>query len=134
MNLGKKKALAKRSFGMGEKRIVFVESRLEDIKDAITKQDMRDLREDGAIIIRGIGGRKKIKNKTKKSQGNTRINVNTRKKDYMAATRKLRKYVAEMVKRGNLVKEEALDVRKKIRNKVFRSQAHLKEYIGGLKK
>jgi len=134
MNLGKKKALAKRSFGMGEKRIVFVESRLEDIKDAITKQDMRDLREDSAIIIRGIGGRKKIKNKTKKSQGNTRINVNTRKKDYMAATRKLRKYVAEMVKRGNLVKEEALDVRKKIRNKVFRSQAHLKEYIGGLKK
>ena len=49
-------------------------------------------------------------------------------------TRKLRKYVSEMKKQGRLSKEEITEIRKRIRNKKFRSKAHLKEYIGGLKK
>ena len=39
-----------------------------------------------------------------------------------------------MKKQGRLSKEEVIDIRKKIRNKIFRSKAHLKEYTGGLKK
>ena len=39
-----------------------------------------------------------------------------------------------MKKQGRLSKEEVIDIRKKIRNKIFRSKAHLKEYIGGLRK
>jgi ribosomal protein L19E len=35
---------------------------------------------------------------------------------------------------GKLSKEHFADIRKKIRNRVFRSKAHLKEYIGGAKK
>ena len=134
MNLGKKKALAKRTFGVGESRILFVESRLADIKEAITKQDIKDLHKDGAIIIREVKGRKsKVKVKSK-SQGKVRVNVNKRKKNYMTMTRKLRRYTADMVSRGILVKDEAVEIRKKIRNKAFRSQAHLKEHIGGMKK
>ena len=49
-------------------------------------------------------------------------------------TRKLRRYVAEMKKQGKLTPEEIKDIRNKIRNKAFRSKAHLKEYIGGLQK
>ena len=49
-------------------------------------------------------------------------------------TRKLRGYVNEMKKQGKISKEEADKIRKKIRNKVFKSKAHLKEYIGGLKR
>ena len=52
MNLKKKKALAARTFGVGLERIEFVKPRLEEIKEAITKQDMKDLKESGAIIIR----------------------------------------------------------------------------------
>ena len=59
MNLNKKKELAKRTFNVGEERIVFVESRLKDIKEAITKQDMRDLRQDKAIIIKEKKGRRR---------------------------------------------------------------------------
>lgn len=134
MNLNKKKELAKRTFGIGKDRIIFVDSRLEDIKEAITKQDIRDLRRDGAIIIREVGGRKKIKNKVRRGRGNIRKGTKVRKRDYIILTRKLRKHTAELKKSGELSKENSDDIRKKIRNRIFRSKSHLREHIGGLKK
>ena len=59
MNLGKKKMLASRTLKVGKERIVFVKGRLEEIKDAITKQDIRDLNKEGAILIKDVKGRKK---------------------------------------------------------------------------
>ncbi|MFH1608130.1 MAG: 50S ribosomal protein L19e [archaeon] len=135
MNLSKKKTLAVRALDVGKARILFVESRLDEIKEAITKQDIRDLVKEGAIVVKEIKGRLKNKKKsTKRSTGNIRKKVNTRKRDYVIMTRKLRGYVAELKKRGELSKEEVDDIRKKIRNKIFRSKAHLREYIGGLRK
>ncbi|MEX0921034.1 MAG: 50S ribosomal protein L19e [Candidatus Pacearchaeota archaeon] len=134
MNLSKKKELAKRTFNVGKERIAFVESRLDEIKEAITKQDMRDLKKDGAIVVKEIKGRKKTRAKRKRSTGNIRKKVNKRKTEYMALTRKLRKYVAEMKKQKELSGEDVKDIRKKIRNRLFRSKAHLKTYIGDLKK
>ena len=70
MNLRNKKELAKRTFNIGKDRIVFLKSRLEEIKEALTKQDIRDLRQDGAILIKDIKGRKKVKKrKTRKGPG-----------------------------------------------------------------
>ncbi len=134
MNLNKKKSLAVRTLKVGKQRIVFLRSRLDEIKEAITKQDIRDLRKEGAIFVKDIKGRKKVEKKNKRSPGNIRKKVNKRKQKYVIMTRKLRKYVAEMKKQGRLSKEEVIDIRKKIRNKIFRSKAHLKEYTGGLKK
>ena len=135
MNLKNKKELARRTLDAGKGRIVFVQSRLEDIKEALTKQDIRDLKDDGAIVIKEAKGRKKvIKRKTRKGPGKVRKKVNTRKQDYAIMTRKLRKYVAEMKKQGRLSPEEIKDIRNKIRNKSFRSKAHLKQHIGGLRK
>jgi len=134
MNLRKKKQLAINTLGVGKSRIVFVESRLDEIKEAITKQDIRDLKQEGAIIVKEITGKKKaVKRKNKRGPGNIKKKLNTRKQDYVIMTRKLRGYVAELKKRKELSREEVLDIRKKIRNKKFRSKAHLKEYIGGLK-
>ncbi|MCX6746840.1 MAG: hypothetical protein NTU63_01760 [Candidatus Pacearchaeota archaeon] len=132
MNLKKKKLLAARTFGVGLERIAFSNSRLDEIKEAITKQDIRDLQKDGAITIKNIKGRKtNIKKKKKRSTGNIKKKVKTRKRDYMILTRKLRKYVAEV--RGKLTKKELEDVRKKIKNKFFRDKNHIKEYFGGNK-
>ena len=52
----------------------------------------------------------------------------------MIMTRKLRKYVEGVKKQGTLNRDEGKDIRKKIRNRLFRSKAHLKDYIGGLKR
>lgn len=134
MNLGKKKELAKRTFNVGKERIVFAKSRLEDIKEAITKQDMRDLKKDKAIIIKEKKGRRKVKKKRKRSPGNIRKRGRKRKKDYVLLTRKLRKYVSEMESQGKISKEKANEIRKKIRNKMFRSKSHLREYLKGEKK
>jgi len=134
MNLNKKKELAKRTFGVGEKRIVFIESRLEDIKEAITKQDMRDLREDGAILVTNVAGRRRKITKRSRSPGNIRKKVNKRKKEYVTITRKLRKHLRGEKEQGNLSKEESDDLRKKVRNRIFKSKAQLKEHLRGIKK
>jgi large subunit ribosomal protein L19e len=134
MNLSKKKELAARTLKVGKERIVFVKSRLEEIKEAITKQDIRDLNKEGAIIIKEKKGRKKVKKrKTRRSRGNIRKKVKKRKQNYVVLTRKLRNYVAELKNRGELSKEEIKEIRKKIRNKDFRSKSNLKEYLEGLK-
>ena len=133
MNLTKKKSLAARTLGVGQKRIKFVESRLDEIKEALTKQDIRDLHNDGAIIIAEIGGRKvKAKKKKRRSAGNVRKKVNKRKQNYVKLTRKLRKYLKES--EGKLTKKEKEDLRNKIRNKFFASKANFKEYIAGVRK
>ena len=135
MNLRNKKKLAARSFKIGKDRIVFLKSRIEEIKEAITRQDIRDLKKEGAIVIKEIRGKRKKKRKSKRRvEGRVRKKVKKRKKKYVILTRKLRKYVSEMKKRGNLSREEVVEIRKKIRNKLFRSLSHLKEHVRGMRK
>ena len=134
MNLSKKKELARRTLGVGKGRIVFLESRLDDIKEAITKQDIRDLQREGAILIKEIKGRRKVlRVKRKKGPGKIKKRVNTRKREYVTLTRRLRKYVGELKKRGEISGEDFKDTRKKIRNKFFKSKSQLKSHIGGIK-
>jgi len=133
MNLNKKKKLAERTFGIGKSRIVFVDSRLEDIKEAITKQDIRDLYKDGAIIIKEKIGRKKIIKKRNRSTGNIRKKIKKRKKDYVILTRKLRRYILDMKKQGKISNVNLKDIRKKIRNKTFKNKMQLREQIEGVK-
>ncbi len=135
MNLKKKKSLAVKALKLGRERIVFLQSRLEEIKDAITKQDIRDLKKEGAIVVKEIKGRKKVKRKSKKrGVGKVKKKVNKRKQEYVKMTRKLRKHVAVKKKSGELSKEEIKDIRNKIRNRKFSSLRNLKEYTGGLRK
>jgi len=134
MNLNKKKELAARTLKIGKERIIFVKSRLDEIKEAITKQDIRDLKKDKAIIIKEIKGRKKKEKKRKRSVGNIRKKVRKRKKEYVILTRKLRTYIRGLKSQGRLSLEEIKEIRKKIRNKVFKSKAALREYIGGISK
>lgn len=135
MNLSKKKFLASKTLKVGKDRITFVKTRLEDIKEAITKQDIKDLQKDGAIFVKDIKGRKKnLKRKRKRSTGNIRKKVKKRKRDYVIMTRKLRKYVKELRNQEKLLREDSKDIRKKIRNKQFKSLGNLKEYIRRIKK
>lgn len=134
MNLRTKKELAAKTLKVGKERVKFVDARREDIKEAITKQDIRDLIADGAILVKEVKGRKKVRRKNKRSPGNIRKKVNKRKKEYVIMTRKLRRYVAELKKQGRLNSEEIAGIRKKIRNRIFRSKAHLKEYLEEMRK
>ena len=132
MNLRAKKQLAANTLGVGKERIVFVNERIEEIKEAITKQDIRDLASSGAIIVKPAGGRRKnVKRKNKKGPGKIKKKVKKRKKDYVKMTRKLRKTLADKKRKGEIDRKEFKEIRKKIRNKIFKSKTHLKEYLGG---
>lgn len=135
MNLKKQKSLARRTLKAGRKKIVFLQSRQDEIKEAITKKDIKDLHEAGAIIVKEVRGRRKKKRQSaRRSVGNIKKHMKKRKKDYVLLTRKLRAYVRETETQNRLSKKEIGEIRKKIRNKAFRSKAHLKEYVEGLKK
>jgi large subunit ribosomal protein L19e len=130
-----KRDLAAKTLKVGKDRITFVRARLEEIKEAITKQDIRDLVVSGAILVKPIKGRKtNTKRKNRRGVGKVKKKVNVRKKEYVIMTRKLRNYVQEQKKQGRLSKEEVIEIRKRIRNRAFKSKANLKLYIEGLRK
>lgn len=132
MNLENKKMLASKTLGVGKRRIVFDTLRLEEIKEAITKQDIRDLYENGAILIREVSGRKtKPKRKTRRGPGKRKMMPFDRKAHYVAITKKFRRYINELRNQKKLSQEQYEELRKKIKAKVFKNKAHLKNYIGG---
>ena len=112
MNLNSKKELAKRTLGVGKEKIIFLPSKIKEINEAITKQDIRDLYKEGAITIkRKKGMRKKEKRKTKKGEGKIKKKVKKRKKEYMIITRKLRKIVSGLKKHGKISDKEVNELR-----------------------
>lgn len=134
MNLRKQKSVAARLLKVGKDRIKFLPPRLNELKEAITKQDIQQLKQEGAIVVEDKKGRKKVNKKKRKGPGSIKKKVNTRKRDYVILTRKLRKYVQHLKSKGELSREEALDIRKKIRNRYFKNLANLKKYIRELKR
>ncbi len=130
MNLGKKKKLAARVTKVGIDRISFNQDRLNEIKDAITNQDIRDLIKDKAIIIKPVKGRKtKARRKIKRGLGKIKKKVRKRKRNYVKLTRKLRKQAKILKKTGKINAEDYKKIRKQIRSKSFRSKSHLMESL-----
>ncbi|MEK6855586.1 MAG: 50S ribosomal protein L19e [Nanoarchaeota archaeon] len=133
MNLSKKKALAAETLGVGKGRIIFNTARLDEIKEALTKQDIRDLYVAGAISIREIIGSKKVVPKeNRRRAGSIKKKVNKSKEVYMAITRKLRRYIKELLSHEKITKLQYLKLRQEIRAHSFKSKAHLKERLVNL--
>ncbi len=131
-NLDKRKELAAKVLGVGKNKIVFDSLRLPEIKEAITKQDIRDMYAEGIISVKeNRGRRKKEIRTTKKGPGKTKRKVRDKKRDYVILVRKLRGYAKELKNKGDIAPESYTELRKKIKARGFKSKAHLKEYIGG---
>ena len=128
--LRKRKALASKVLGVGKNKIIFDSSKLPEIKEAITKQDIRDLYDAGIIMIReSRGTKKKIKRTTKRGPGKMKRKVKPGKREYVIITRKLRGYVSELKTQGKLNQNEFENIRKKIKARAFKNKAHLKEHL-----
>ena len=130
MKLDLKKRLASKTLKVGKGRILLDNQRLDEIKEAITKQDIKELNESGAIKIKDVGGRRKIKKrKTRRRAGKIKVRVKKRKQEYVKITRKLRGYIKELKNQEKIDVETYKDLRKKIRNRIFKSKRNLKETI-----
>tara|TARA_Y100000034_G_C6901927_1_gene417388 strand:- start:1305 stop:1808 length:504 start_codon:yes stop_codon:yes gene_type:complete len=135
MNLRTRKELAAKVLKVGKNRIQFAKDNLNEIKEAITKQDMKDLHKEGFISIKPIKGRKKIKKrKTRRGPGKIKKKVNKRKQIYVKITRKLRSYLKELKSQEKISNELFWGLRKKIRMREFRSKSHLKEHLVNVSK
>jgi large subunit ribosomal protein L19e len=135
MNLKKKKELSARTLGVGKNRIYFNPEHLTDIKEAITKQDIRDLYSEKIITIKPILGRKKReKRKTKIGFGHIKKKIRNRKQIYVKITRKLRGYLKELRNLKIIPQELYLELRKKVKTREFKSKASLREYLETTKK
>lgn len=129
MNLEKKKLLAARTLGVGKNRILFNTARLSEIKDSITKQDIRDLVLSKAIVIKSIKGRKKIKKKSRRRAGSVRKKIKGGKQEYVKRIRRLRSYLKELRNQNKLSDESYWKLRKEIKAGIHRTKHHLKERI-----
>ncbi len=130
MNLSQKKALASRTLGVGKGRIRFVDGRIEEIKEAITSQDMINLVKNGAIQIKPIKGRlANVSRTTRKGQGKIKKKIRKTKRNYVIKTRKLREYLKNLRTYGKISKENYVKIRKEIRSSKLKSKSHLKEYL-----
>lgn len=130
MNLKNKKILAGKVLGVGANKISFNNERLNEISEAITRQDMVDLHNAGAIIIKEKCGRRKVEKRTsRRKAGKIKKSVFNRKKDYVTITRKLRNYLNELKGQGKISDEEYVESRKKIKTRAFKTKLQFKEYL-----
>jgi large subunit ribosomal protein L19e len=134
MNLKKKKELAAKTLGVGKHRVSFSPTGLSEIKEAITKQDIKSLLEEGIISIKPVKGRRKLeKRNRRRGPGKIKMKVKHRKQDYVKITRKLRKHI-KMLKNENAIERELYyDIRKKIKMRTFKNLSNLKEYLANIK-
>ena len=130
MKLENKKGFAANVLGVGKGRIIFNKTRLSEIKEAMTRQDIKDLFNDGAIAIREIRGRLKVeKRSTRRRAGRRRQPVKNKKRIYMTISRKLRSYIDELRKAEKISQEQFLILRKEIKASTFKDKMHIKERI-----
>ena len=130
MKLDLKKKLAVKTLGVGKEKIIFNNSRLDEIKEAITRQDIRDLVKSGAIVIKENRGRKtNIKRKTRRKAGSIKVKVKQRKQEYVKLIRKLRNYLKELKKQGKLDGKKYKELRAQARNRKFKSKRNLRESL-----
>lgn len=138
VNLRKKRELISRVLGVGVNRIRFEPDKLDDIADAITREDMRSLIKNGTIWtvkIRGISrsrAEKKLKTRRKHgtSAGSKKGKKTARqgkKEVYVKRTRAMRRHLKILKARNEINRDTFWDLYKKVNGGNVRSLSHLRE-------
>ena len=123
------KRLASHILGVGINRVRFDIDRLDDIQEALTKADIRDLIKDNAISSKPIKKRRvKIRYK-RRGTGKRKKTVRRRKQTYVKLIRKLRKHLALLKQNNIITSAECNKLRLLAKAGQFKSLRHLKDQI-----
>ena len=140
VNLKAKKRLVSRIVGVGVNRVRFDNDHLDDIADAITRDDIRSLMTANTITIKSFTGTSRGRAKIKKIQKSKRGTKQGSKKGrkgaregkktvYVNKVRALR-YVLKIAKdRKEIDNETFKSIYKKIGGNTIRNKAHLRSII-----
>ncbi len=137
VNLKAKKRLASRVTGVGVHRIRFDSDHLEDIADAITRENIRSLITANTIQIKSFTGtsrgrahvKKAQKNKRGTKQGSKQGRKGARvgkKEVYVAKVRALRRLLKIAKDRKDITNPEFWALYKKVGGNTVRNKAHLR--------
>lgn len=141
MNLKLQKRIAADVLKVSYKRVWFDQTRLEEIKEAITKEDIRSLvatgvvREKPAKSNSRVRARKTATQKRKglrRGQGSRKGRATARlpsKQVWMAKVRVQRKFVRELLDQKVIAKPTYNDFYRKVKGNFFRSRRHIKLYM-----
>ncbi len=138
MNLKSRKETVSRMLGVGKDRIVFNTDHLDDIKEAITKYDLRGLIAQGKITIMPKGGvskgrfRQHLKQKRKGRQqgkgarkGSAGARM-TRKDTWMNKIRSQRAILNQLKEEGQLEAKDFRAAYRLAKGGAYRSKRHLR--------
>jgi len=144
VNLKAKKRLAARVTGVGIHRIRFDTDHLDDIADAITRENIRSLITANTIRIKSFTGTSRGRARTKKAQrskrGTTQGSKRGRKgarvgkkRVYVAKVRSLRRLLKIAKDRKDLTNPEFWVLYKKVGGNTVRNKAHLRTLMEEIK-
>jgi large subunit ribosomal protein L19e len=142
MKLTTQKRIAAKLLKVGKTSVKFDPNKISDIKEAITKADIRGLIRDKAIMPSKSKGsiskgrlRKKITQKRKgrlKGKG-TRKGKRTarlsKKEEWIMKVRAQRKFIKELEKKKLISRKTYREIYGKIKGNYFRSRNHIKLYL-----
>jgi large subunit ribosomal protein L19e len=140
VNLKAKKRLASRVVGVGVHRIKFDSDHLDDVADAITRENIRSLITANTIQIRPFTGTSRGRAQDKKSQKNKRGTTQGskqgrkgarvgKKEIYVAKVRALRRLLKIAKDRKDLTNPEFWALYKKVGGNTVRNKAHLRQLM-----
>jgi large subunit ribosomal protein L19e len=144
VNLKAKKRLAARVTGVGVHRIRFDTDHLDDIADAITRENIRSLITANTITIKSFTGTSRGRAQEKKSQKNKRGTTQGskqgrkgarvgKKEVYVAKVRSLRRLLKIAKDRKDLTNPEFWALYKKVGGNTVRNKAHLRLLMDEIK-
>ena len=144
VNLKAKKRLASRVTGVGIHRIKFDTDHLDDVADAITRENIRSLITANTIRIKSFTGTSKGRAHKKKAQKNKRGTTQGAKKGkkgarvgkkevYVAKVRALRRLLKIAKDRKDLSNPEFWILYKKVGGNTVRNKAHLRTLMEEIK-
>lgn len=137
VNLKAKKRLVSRVTGVGVHRVKFDSDHLDDVADAITRENIRSLITANTIKIKPIVGTSKGRAHIKKAQKNKRGTKQGskqgrkgarvgKKEIYVAKVRSLRRLLKIAKDRKELTNPEFWTIYKKVGGNTVRNKAHLR--------
>lgn len=129
MKYSSRKRLAAQILKVGTLKIWLDPLRLDDIKQAITRADIKDLIKDRAIKVKPSVRRKKVVKKKKRGKGSIKMRVGNRKAKYVNRIRKIRVYLDKAYKKEEITRESKDKLRKLAKSGHFKTLRHLKDHI-----
>ena len=144
VNLKAKKRLASRVIGVGVHRIRFDTDHLDDVADAITRENIRSLVTANTITVKSFTGTSKGRAHKKKAQRNKRGTTQGSKRGrkgarvgkkevYVAKVRSLRRLLKIAKDRKDLTNPEFWALYKRVGGNTVRNKAHLRTLMEEIK-